>query len=173
VNPDSNSSEPDNKTLAATLQAVDRLIRAARRNRNWNILLSVVSAVVVVTCIVTGAVVGAIGNANNNLRQSGITQCDNGNSFRSEQTEIWKGFVQLLVQPGQPSSRQTEAAQDFVQVLSPDPKVQQEGAGKLLVLLNEGTTDPATLDKARNFIKFVEQVDATRNCQQIFSGTKS
>jgi hypothetical protein len=138
-------------------EAVGRLEKAVRRYRR------------VVQALVLAFVLLAVGGwflwgAIRDGQQTSVRNCQAGNTYRAEQTQIWNRFVQLLTAPEQPTARQARMADDVVQVLSGDPAVRKEGAAALLNLLHEGATDPDTIAKARGFIAFVQQVDAPRDC---------
>jgi hypothetical protein len=154
--------QEDSESLLArrAFTTVTRLEKAVRRYRL--IVWALISAFVLLA-------VGGVLLWQNIESVHGVTvrTCQAGNTYRSEQTAIWDGFVRLLLKPAQPTARQTKTAEDFIRVLSGDPAVQKQGAAALLAVLSEGATDPETLSRARQFIAFVEQVNAARDCTAV------
>jgi hypothetical protein len=90
--------QPDESNfVVAARKEVNKLISANRVNRRVILALCIVSVLVVAACGVLTWVAVDQHSSDQALRQSGITSCQAGNSFRSEQTEIWQDFIGLLI----------------------------------------------------------------------------
>jgi hypothetical protein len=111
--PESGGNAGEAGLVEAAGREVGRLIKANKVNRRVIAALSVISVLVMAACGVLAWVAADQHNDDRQLRQASIMSCQSGNSFRSEQTEIWNDFIGLLVNKS--TSRATLAiAHDFL-----------------------------------------------------------
>jgi hypothetical protein len=105
---DPHSPEPRDEariTMLAAETAISKLqeeVADAKEAARWRkiqvrILAAVVAALVVGAGVLAYSV-NATRDQNSQIHQNAVQSCRDGNSYRAEQTMIWDGFIDLLLQ---------------------------------------------------------------------------
>jgi hypothetical protein len=103
--------------MEAAIAQVDRLTRANKVNRRVTRALALVTALVVIACAALAWVAVNQHSDDVQLHNAGVSSCTAGNTFRSEQTQIWNEFIGLLINKKTPPAT-LKIAHDFLAYVS-------------------------------------------------------
>lgn len=150
---------PEDSTILTTFIAQVMILK--KQIRRVRFIESIAAVLIVAAIVLLSVGLANFADQANQNKNAGITQCENGNTFRTEQTQTWQDFFALQSQENQATA--TLLTQLISTLARSDPaEIAQINA----ILAQSGKAD-SVLQKA--FLDKVKSIDTLHNCQALFN----
>jgi hypothetical protein len=150
--------------IRAAERQVDRLTRAVTWFKYCLILVGVVCAGLAVLAVLFGIQSSQTRALSKKIQQGSITSCQGGNATRAADTQIWDKFVALLL--GTSSNASKDQWNGFLSYVAVNDPAQAPAWDEFMKLYL--TVSPATQAEAKQFEKYVAQIDGSRDCMKLY-----
>lgn len=147
---------------------MDDALEAARWRKIQVQVLGILTVLIIIGAVVLGFVTYQTHNEQVALRNAAVSQCQNSNTVRSQNTRIWDNFLTLIVS----SPADKEEAQEisnFAKNNVPSSSDKATWEAYLKILEQNSNSGPEAKQEVEAFERFIAGVNAPRDCVQIYN----